>query len=57
MPFGNNHYYYETIRKTVLQFLNIFSDIKIARYDNDTGNILKYIKLPVSFSPKSKAWF
>lgn len=51
------HYYYEAIRRTTIQFINIFSNINIARYDDSTGNVLKYVRVPVTFAPKSKQWY
>lgn len=53
----NQHYYYETTRRTIIQFINIFSNINIARYDDSTGNILRYLRVPVTFAPKSKQWY
>jgi hypothetical protein len=50
----NNHFYYEVIRRTIIQFINIFSNINIARYDDTTGDVLKYLRVPVTFAPKSK---
>lgn len=51
-----NHFYFEASRRTIIQFLNLFNDIKIARYD-DTGKLLKYVSVPLKFAPKSKAWW
>lgn len=47
------HYFFNTIRKVIIQFLNMFNDIQIARY-NDEGEIIKYIKVPLRFVPKEK---
>ena len=49
-------YYYQTIRKTIIQFLDMFSRINIARY-NSAGTILKYVNVPLKFGPKSKAYY
>jgi len=50
-----NFFYFGTIRKTIIQFLDIFKDIKIAKYD-DSGEINKYVQVPVKFMPKQK-WY
>jgi len=52
----DNHYFYNVIRKVIVQFSDIFNDIDIARYDVD-GNITKFIKVPVKVSPKTKQWY
>jgi hypothetical protein len=51
------HFYYDISKKTVIQFLDMLNDIRIARFDPDTGEILKYIKIPLKFSPKSKNFY
>ncbi len=53
----NQHYYYDILRTTIIQFLDQFNDIRIARYDHDTGDILKYISVPLKFAPKSKNFY
>lgn len=49
------YYYYRSFRKTIIQFLELFSEIKIGRYNQD-GVLLKTVLVPVKFSPKSKAF-
>lgn len=49
------YFYYKTIRRTIIQFLDVFNDINIARYDNE-GNELKRVNVPIRFGPKSKAY-
>lgn len=51
----NTYFYYKAIRRTIIQFLDIFNDINIARYDI-AGNVLKTVKVPIKFGPKSKAY-
>lgn len=46
-------FYFGSIRKSIIQFLNIFDDLKIAKYDKQ-GNINKYVDVPIKFMPKSK---
>jgi len=52
-----NHYYFEVMRRTIIQFLDMFDSIKIARYDADTGKLIKYVSVPLTFSPKMKYWW
>ena len=42
---ANQHYFYNAMRKTIIQFLDIFNDIVIARYNQDTGAVIKYVKV------------
>lgn len=51
------HYFYNAMRKTIVQFLDMFNDIVIARYNQDTGQVIKYIKVPLKFAPKTKQWY
>jgi len=53
---ARQYYYYKALRKTITQFLDIFNNIKIARYDAD-GNFKRYVEVPLKFSPKEKVWF
>jgi hypothetical protein len=52
-----DHYFYNLIKKTIIQFLDMFNDIRIARYDNNTGEIIGYIKVPLKFAPKTKNFY
>lgn len=36
--------------------IDVFNDMVVARYDT-TNNIIKYIKVPVKFAPKTKQWY
>lgn len=47
------YFYYGSIRKSIIQFLDIFNDIKIAKRDAD-GNIDEYINVPIKYAPKQK---
>ncbi len=53
---GPKHYYFEVMRRTIIQFLNLFNDLRIARYDED-GMLLKYVSVPLKFAPKTKHWW
>jgi hypothetical protein len=46
-------YYHGLIRRTIVAFGRLFSDIKIPRYDND-GVLQQTIAVPVSYAPKEK---
>jgi len=50
------YYYYKVLRKTIVQFLDCFNDIQVARYD-DNNVFQKYIEVPLKFSPKEKIWY
>ena len=56
MP-ASQHYFYNIMRKTIIQFLDMFNDIVIARYNQDTGTVIKYVKVPLKFAPKTKQWY
>jgi hypothetical protein len=46
-------YYHGAIRKTIVAFGRLFSDIKIARQDND-GNVAQTLSVPLAYAPKEK---
>jgi len=46
-------YYHGAIRKTIVAFGRLFSDIKIARQDND-GNVAQVVQVPLAYAPKEK---
>lgn len=52
----NKYYYYRTLRKTILSFLDIFNDIKVGKYDKN-GNITKTVDVPIKFAPKQKFYY
>lgn len=45
------------MRKTIIQFLDLFNDITVARYDTTTGEVIKYVKVPLKFAPKTRQWY
>lgn len=49
-------YFYNVIRKNIIQFLDLFNDIKIGRY-NQNGQLVKLVKVPIKFGPKQKVWY
>ena len=46
-------YYHGAIRKTIIAFGRLFSDIKIARQDNE-GNVAQVVAVPLAYAPKEK---
>ena len=56
MP-AKQHYFYNIMRKTIIQFLDMFNDIAIARFNPDTGAVIKYVSVPLKFAPKTKQWY
>jgi len=53
----DHRFYYQAMRKTIVQFLDLFDGIAIARYDIQTGNLIKYVSVPFKFAPKMKNWY
>ena len=51
-----NYFYFSSLRKTILQFLDMFNNINIAKYDSD-GTIIKYVKVPIKLAPKQKFYY
>jgi hypothetical protein len=49
------HFYYGALRRTIIQFADIFNNIKIAKYDAQ-GQITKYITVPVKYATKEKMY-
>ena len=47
--------YMKNIRNTLLQFLDVFNNIKVNKY-NKAGEILKTITVPVKFATKEKSY-
>lgn len=50
------YYYYQAFRKTISQFLDLFNDIQVKRFDRN-GKFLKFVKVPLKYSPKEKIWY
>jgi hypothetical protein len=46
-------YYHGTIRKVIIAFGRLFSDIKVIRYDKE-GTPLQTITVPIAYAPKEK---
>lgn len=50
---NGNVYYHGLIRKTIVAFGRLFSDIRIPRYDND-GVLQQTVAVPIAYAPKEK---
>lgn len=50
---GQNHFYHETIRRTVIAFGSIFNDIDVRRTDG-SGQVVQSLKVPLAYGPKQK---
>ena len=48
-----NYFYHEIIRKTVIAFGTLFNDIHV-RHDDQAGNALSEIKVPIAYGPRQK---
>ena len=53
---GHNPFYHGLIKKTIVAFGALFSDIKIERRQNDsvTGTVLQTLQIPLAYAPKEK---
>jgi hypothetical protein len=51
------YFFFNVFRKTLIQFLDAFNDIKIARYTPDGKAIDKYVEVPVKLSVKEKVYY
>jgi len=49
------YFFHRAIRRSLVQFLDLFRTIYIARYNND-GYATKIIRVPLSFGPKEKSF-
>lgn len=52
----DNFYFYKTIQNTTIQVMNIFNDIKIAKY-NSLKEIEKTITVPIKLANKAKYFY
>lgn len=50
---GNDHFYYKSIRNTVVTFGSLFNDIEIIRFTSD-GTPKERYKVPLVYGPKEK---
>lgn len=53
---GHSPYYHQMTRKYIIAFAKIFNDIQIIRTDS-VGNIVKTIKVPVTYAGKEKIFY
>jgi hypothetical protein len=52
---SETYYFYKSIRRTIIQFLDMFNNIRIERYDT-SGNVKGQYLVPIRYGPKSKAY-
>jgi len=55
--FGRTYYYPETIRNITTAILDMFNDFSVKRYDKQparNANIVKIVKVPITFGPAEK---
>jgi hypothetical protein len=50
------YYYYQSLRKTIIQFLDVFNSVQIARH-NSSGVVTGYKKVPLKFGTKEKTFY
>lgn len=53
---SNTPFYWEMMRKYIICFSSIFSDLKVLKYDSD-GNIAKTVDVPYTLSMKEKLYY
>jgi len=51
------YYYYEVIRKMIIQFLDAFNDIQVKRLEPDSNTVRELIHVPVKLAVKEKFWY
>jgi len=51
----SEYFFYKSIRRTTIQFLDIFNNINIERYDTN-GVVKGQYKVPIRYGPKSKSY-
>jgi hypothetical protein len=53
---NENIFYYGVIKKTIISFGRLFSNIRIERRENDSvnGTIVQNLHIPISYAPKEK---
>ena len=51
---SNTHYYHRTIRKLVVAFGSLFNNMRLVRYDNQTGMEIERINVPLMYASKEK---
>lgn len=49
----NSPFYHQTIKKIVIGFGRLFSDVKVIRYNAD-GSVGQVVKVPLAYGPKEK---
>lgn len=52
---ARDYFFFKVFRRTIIQFLDMFTDINIERYDVN-GNVKGQYLVPLRYSPKTKAY-
>ncbi len=50
------NYRFDSLRRSIVQFLNIFNNIKVNKYDDD-GNITREVSVPLKLAGKQKFYY
>ena len=51
------YFYYNTIRKTIIQFLDTLNGLNVVRYESDGTTVRKYVEVPIKLGTKAKIWY
>lgn len=51
------YYYYEVIRKLIIQFLDAFNDIQVKRLEPDSSTVRELVHVPIKLAVKEKFWY
>lgn len=51
------YFFFNVLRRTIVQYFDLFNDIKIARYASDGKTIDRYVKVPIKHSIKEKEYY
>ena len=51
-----NKFMFDTLRRSTVQFMNIFNNIQVYKY-NDKGEITRTIQVPLKLASKQKFYY
>lgn len=51
------YFFFNVLRRTIVQFFDAFNDIKIARYSNDGTTVDRWIEVPIKHAVKEKVYY
>ena len=52
-----SYFFFNTLRKTIVQYFDLFNNIKIARYASDGKTINRHVTVPIKHSVKEKMYY